>query len=223
MRIKILREQFKPNSTVGRLLVDGTFECFTLEDGVRKNKVFGETAIPPGTYRVTVEDSPRFKRKLPRLHDVPDFSGVLIHPGNKAADTHGCVLVGQQWRPGTEEIGASRAAFEALFVKINAALANGDGVSIEIEQVNAPAELLMRSVRPPRGAAAAGRAKAMVDVKRKARVAASVTPKLKAKPKLKPKPKPKAKSKPTRISRPVGKLASTKPRRVVASRRRSPR
>ncbi|MBL8702337.1 MAG: hypothetical protein JNK67_28390 [Alphaproteobacteria bacterium] len=151
MNLKLVREQYKPNSTIGRLLVDGTFECFTLEDGVRTSKVFGETAIPPGTYRVTVEDSPRFKRKLPRLHDVANFSGVLIHPGNTAADTHGCVLVGQAWQPGSETIGASRAAFAALFDKITGALARGDSVSIEVVQTNAPAELLMRSARPTGG------------------------------------------------------------------------
>ena len=225
MQIKIVREQFKPDSTVGRLLVDGSFECFTLEDGVRTNKVFGETAIPPGTYRVTVEDSPRFKRKLPRLHDVPNFSGVLIHPGNKAADTHGCVLVGQQWQPGAEVIGASRAAFDALFAKINAALARGDGVSIEIEQTNAPADLLMRSVRPPRGPAPAGRPEATSggNATRKAKPVARPKSKAKSKAKAKTKAGAKAVAKPKGRATTAGRSSSAKPRRVAASRRRPSR
>ena len=100
MKLQLMREQYRPDSTVGRLLVDGTFECFTLEDGIRTSKVHGRTAIPPGTYRVTVTPSPRFRKALPRLHDVPNFQGVLIHPGNTAADTEGCILVGAQWQPG---------------------------------------------------------------------------------------------------------------------------
>ena len=166
MEIKLVREQYKPDSTIGRLLVDGTFECFTLEDGVRTNKVFGETAIPPGNYRVTVTMSPRFKRLLPRLHDVPNFDGVLIHPGNTAADTHGCILVGQAWQPGQETISASRAAFAALFAKIQEALANAGDVSIEIVQQNAPREIVMRAVR---GAGAAKPKRKAAKVKKTAR------------------------------------------------------
>ena len=54
----------------------------------------GESAIPYGTYKVTVDKSPKFKRELPRLHDVPHFDGILIHRGNTAKDTAGCILVG---------------------------------------------------------------------------------------------------------------------------------
>jgi len=197
MEIKLVREHYKPDSTIGRLLVDGTFECFTLEDGVRTTKVFGETAIPPGSYRVTVTMSPRFKRLLPRLHDVPNFDGVLIHPGNTAADTHGCILVGQAWQPGQETIGASRAAFAALFAKIQEVLATAGDVSIEIVQQNAPREIVMRSVRG--GAARAGTAKP----KRKA-----------AKIKKPVRKKPAAKKTIKRVAASGRKaLAKTKPRR----------
>lgn len=154
MKLQLIREQYKPDSTVGRLLVDGTFECFTLEDGIRTNKVHGRTAIPPGSYRVTVTPSPRFKKDLPRLHDVPNFQGVLIHPGNTSADTEGCILVGAQWQKGAEAIGQSRVAFGALFAKIQDALSRGDSVKIEVVQDNAPDALRMRSVRPMRPAAA---------------------------------------------------------------------
>ena len=140
MKIRLVREQYRPDSTIGRMFVDDVFECFTLEDGVRTQKIHGKTAIPAGAYRVTVEDSPRFKRKLPRLHDVPNFSGVLIHPGNTAADTEGCILVGQNWQPGQEAIGASRAAFQALFPEIVSAIERREPVSIEVVQERAPAE-----------------------------------------------------------------------------------
>lgn len=151
MKLRLVREQFRPDSTIGRMLVDDVFECFTLEDGVRTKKIHGATAIPAGAYRVTVEDSPRFKRKLPRLHGVPNFSGVLIHPGNTAADTEGCILVGRNWKPGQEAIGASRLAFDTLFSKINSAIDRGEEVSIAVMQEGAPSELMQRAVRPPEG------------------------------------------------------------------------
>lgn len=158
MKLQLIRDQYKPDSTVGRLLVDGTFECFTLEDGIRTNKVHGRTAIPPGSYRVTVTPSPRFKKDLPRLHDVPNFQGVLIHPGNTSADTEGCILVGTQWQKGAEAIGQSRVAFGALFPKIKDALARNEAVEIEVVQENAPDALRMRAVRPTRPAAATRKA-----------------------------------------------------------------
>lgn len=87
------------------LLVDGKYFCDTLEPQVRdlnhngffdngEKKVAGKTAIPYGTYKVTLTLSPRFGRILPLLHDVKEFVGVRIHSGNTADDTQGCILVG---------------------------------------------------------------------------------------------------------------------------------
>lgn len=146
MEIRVIRDHFTPGCTIGRLLIDGRFECFTLEDGIRRSKVDGLTAIPAGRYPVTVTHSPRFKRRLPLLAKVPSFSGVRIHPGNSAADTAGCILVGQTRNDSSERIGASRVAFEALLPKIEAALRAGDVVELTIEQVNAPAELATRRI-----------------------------------------------------------------------------
>ena len=81
---------FSEKSTIGKLVVDDTFFCYTLEDKDRyletnpDGKVYGETAIPRGKYQVVIDYSQRFKRELPRLLHVPGFEGVRIHPGNYA-------------------------------------------------------------------------------------------------------------------------------------------
>jgi hypothetical protein len=143
MNLLLKRRWFSEKSTIGELFVDGQPECFTLEDRTRKDpapatphneaKVWGATAIPPGTYRVIVSMSPRFKRLLPRLLDVPGFDGVLIHPGNTDKDTHGCILVGTE--QGVDFIGNSRLAFNALYEKINAAYSKREPIMIEIVDV----------------------------------------------------------------------------------------
>lgn len=66
-----------------------------MRDLSKEKKVFGKTAIPEGTYRVVVTHSPRFKRELPLLLDVPYFVGIRIHRGNSAEHSSGCVLVGE--------------------------------------------------------------------------------------------------------------------------------
>lgn len=104
MELLLERLYFKTAYTIGCLSVDGTRFCDTLEDRVRdlkhEPKVPGATAIPPGRYEVIVNYSPRFRRDLPRLLNVPCFEGILIHRGNTAADTSGCILVGENREPG---------------------------------------------------------------------------------------------------------------------------
>ena len=107
MKIEIRRFCSKSNYTVGWLYIDGKLICETLEDKdrgltqdmsleeIKKLKVYGETAIPIGTYDVIVNNSPKFKRNLPRLQNVPGFDGILIHEGNTIKHTKGCILVGQ--------------------------------------------------------------------------------------------------------------------------------
>jgi hypothetical protein len=104
-------------STIGELyLPDGTFSCFTLEDVTRRQKVHGKTAIPSGTYEVSVTWSNRFKKPMPLLMNVPFYDGVRIHPGNTAEATEGCLLVGR--KKGPDEILESVLAFKDLFPKI---------------------------------------------------------------------------------------------------------
>lgn len=81
--------------TIGKLYIDGHYLCDTLEDTVRNGvKIAGKTAIPAGKYKVKKTMSPRFKKILPEILNVPGFSGVRIHAGNTAADTDGCLLLG---------------------------------------------------------------------------------------------------------------------------------
>ena len=106
MKLELKRIALRDTYTIGNLYIDGVYFCDTIEDKVRdlnKNGVFdngefkakGETAIPYGTYEVVWAYSPRFKRYIPRLLNVKSFAGVLIHGGNTARDTEGCIILGQ--------------------------------------------------------------------------------------------------------------------------------
>lgn len=97
IKLLVKREFFAETYTIGKLYVNGVYFCDTLEDTVRPNgiKIPNKTAIPYGTYKVIVNVSPKFKRMLPRLLNVPMFDGILIHRGNNAEDTSGCILVGE--------------------------------------------------------------------------------------------------------------------------------
>lgn len=128
MQLTLERHAFKPNYTIGRLYIDGSYFCDTLEDCVRDEKIYGKTAIPKGVYVVSITYSQRFKRLLPLLENVPNFSGIRIHPGNTAEDTHGCILVGKNDKKG--RVSASKATFELLFARLKTA------ELIKIEVVN---------------------------------------------------------------------------------------
>ena len=121
MLIEVKRFEFKDTYTIGKMYVDGVYECYTLEDVVRKGaKVYGQTAIPTGTYNLIINHSNRFNRDLPLLENVPNFTGVRIHAGNTSAHTEGCILVGTTWS-GKDFIGNSRIAFNKLFEKLKKA------------------------------------------------------------------------------------------------------
>ena len=119
MQITVKRLHKTDKSTIGELLIDGVFECYTLEDVERPVKIKAETAIPKGTYRVIINMSNRFKRLMPLLLNVPNFEGVRMHAGNTNHDTEGCILVGRT--RSKDFIGQSRKAYEKLFKKMQAA------------------------------------------------------------------------------------------------------
>lgn len=136
MNLLLIRDTFSPSFTLGKLFIDGKFECETLEDCDRKleqggEKLPGRTAIPRGTYPITVDFSNHFARYLPHVLNVPQFEGIRIHCGNTDKDTEGCVLVGQL-RINGNSIGYSRAAFDILFPKFTHALEAGDTITLEV-------------------------------------------------------------------------------------------
>ena len=107
MEIVVVRFHKKEKYTIGKMYINGTYFCDTLEDTDRgltqemnldiidKTKVYGKTAIPTGRYRVDLTKSKKFGRVLPLLYNVKGFEGIRIHRGNTNEDTLGCILVGQ--------------------------------------------------------------------------------------------------------------------------------
>lgn len=129
MKLRVKRLHFLDKCTIGKLYVDDEdVGIFTLEDKYREVegkpvqewKVPDETAIPKGTYKVTVDYSDHFQRLLPHVLDVPGYVGVRIHPGNTDLDTEGCLLLGKEWSGG-DFVGKSREAFQELFPRIQGA------------------------------------------------------------------------------------------------------
>lgn len=104
--LTLKRDTYTNKATIGKLYINDVFLCDTLEDvcrdlnrdgdlnDINETKIYGETAIPSGIYKMIINISPRFKKLLPRLIGVKGYDGVLIHTGNIPADTHGCILVG---------------------------------------------------------------------------------------------------------------------------------
>ena len=128
MELKLLRYPSTSNYTDGKLYIDGAYFCDTLEDQdrglkqsmsefeIQKIKVYGQTCIPSGTYKVMLNMSPRFKKVLPRLINVKGFEGILIHSGNTIFDSSGCILLGIKSSDGV--LKDSRKAVNALIEKI---------------------------------------------------------------------------------------------------------
>lgn len=138
MHLVLLRNPTRNGATLGELYADGDFLCHTLEDTVRELagvpvstwKVPGETAIPAGTYAVTITYSPRFGIPLPLIVDVPGFSGVRIHAGNRSTDTEGCILVGLD--RGADFIGRSRPALGIVLKRLAGAMQAREPIELTI-------------------------------------------------------------------------------------------
>jgi hypothetical protein len=152
MELLLERKYCKEKYTVGRLFIDGVFFSNTLEDKVRdlnKNgkfdngeyKVYAETAIPYGEYEITLDViSPKFSKyqfynevcngKLPRLLNVPNFEGVLIHCGSNANNSAGCILVGNNTIKGG--LTNSKETFKKLYSMLDNANKNKERIVIKI-------------------------------------------------------------------------------------------
>lgn len=136
MEITVKRIAKKDTYTIGKLYVDGKYICDTIEDkdrgltsdmplsDIQKRKVYGETAIPTGRYNVEMNmTSAKFgkqpfynevcKGKLPRIVGIKGYEGVLIHCGNSAKDSLGCILVGENKVVG--QVINSKIAFRKLY------------------------------------------------------------------------------------------------------------
>ena len=117
-------------ATIGKLSIDGVFECYTLEPTVREVagqpvsswKIMGKTAVPQGRYKVTMVWSPKHSCIVPLVNGIEDFQAVEIHPGNRDVDTAACLLVGLVHVPSEDFIGESNLAWNALMLKLEEAM-----------------------------------------------------------------------------------------------------
>ena len=132
MHLLLTRTFFSPRATVGTLAIDGVFACHVLEDAVRPTKVYGQTAIPAGTYEVTITCSRRFRQPLPLLLGVPGYEGVRMHVGNAPADTQGCLLLGRYAPNHPDWVADSRVTFARVFAQLRAGLASGQRLWLTI-------------------------------------------------------------------------------------------
>lgn len=153
LTVKVKRLYKKDQYTIGKMYINGEYFCDTLEDkdrgltsdmdliAIKQIKVYGETAIPTGTYEIDMETvSPKFKNrswalpyrgKVPRLVDVKGFDGVLIHVANKASELAGCIAVGNNKAVG--QVLNSSATFHKLMVQLLDAKDAGDKIQLIIE------------------------------------------------------------------------------------------
>lgn len=140
MNLILTRDKLTPESTEGTLSVDGEQECFTLELPVKDG--LPGSAIPPGKYLIVLAGSPKFLASqdmwvkqfastIPHVIGIPKRSNILIHWGNAAADTEGCILIGQQRED--DFISSSRTAFEFLHAKLIDARSHGEAITIEVQ------------------------------------------------------------------------------------------
>jgi hypothetical protein len=147
MELENFRKYLGKEYTIGRFTIDGKYQCEILEDVVRdlndynhdgdftdegEGKVYSQTAIPCGRYKVTLAYSMKRKRFVPKLHDVPGFTDILIHSGNSAQDSSGCLLCGENKEKG--KVLNSRYHEAVITKAVRAALNRRELVFITIKQ-----------------------------------------------------------------------------------------
>ena len=154
MKLLLDRKWKKDTYTIGRLFVDGVLFCNTVEDKdrglkqtdslatIQSKKVYAETAIPTGTYTIRMDiKSPKYSAYswyknlcggfMPRLENVPGFTGILIHPGNSALDSAGCIIPGKNTKVG--QVTDSKTTFSKLYKKMKKAYDKGEKIEITIK------------------------------------------------------------------------------------------
>ena len=163
MELEVIRFSSGTDSTNGILLetieqgneIDGSwrqkkFLAYTLEDEYRSEKVFGETRIPDGTYKLGLRKvggyHAKYSKRFPHIHvgmlhvlDVPGFEYILIHCGNTDENTAGCLLVGdsQENNQITKDgfIGKSTQAYKRIYPRIAEAIDCGEEVKITYKTI----------------------------------------------------------------------------------------
>lgn len=157
MELRLKRIARREKYTIGKLYVDGKYFCDTIEDKDRglkqsmdleeilKRKVYGETAIPSGTYDVDM-DTPsgkyqlkavndkyyeKYCRHMPRIRNIKGYSGVLIHPGTDENSTLGCLIVGENKVVG--KVINSRTTFSRLWDVLYGAYLKDENIKLTIE------------------------------------------------------------------------------------------
>ena len=153
MKITLKRLKMSPKKTytIGHLYIDGKYYCDTIEDidrgltqdmplsEIMRKKVKHLTAIPKGTYQVTLKvKAPKFSIKpyyknfcdgyVPRLLEVPGFDGILMHKGTTEKDSSGCLILGLNKKAGS--VSNSQECFEKVYNKLKTAK---DKITITIE------------------------------------------------------------------------------------------
>ena len=163
MNLEVIRFSSGTDSTNGILFetiqqgneIDGIFKqtkflAYTLEDEYRSEKVFGETRIPDGTYKLGLRKvggyHAKYSKRFPHIHigmlhvlDVPGFEYILIHCGNTDEHTAGCLLVGdsQENNQITKDgfIGKSTQAYKRIYPRIAEAIECGEDVTITYKTI----------------------------------------------------------------------------------------
>lgn len=142
MKLLLKRIYFSPTYTIGKLFIDGKYFADTIEDVNRdlnkdgdlldsgESKVYAQTCIPFGTYDVIVNRSPKMKRDLPRLLNVPHFEGILIHRGSSEKSSAGCIIIGENKVVG--KVINSVKYEDALVAVLKHAQNSGEKITIEI-------------------------------------------------------------------------------------------
>ena len=149
MIVKLIRFSSQENSTLGLLYIDGAFQCFTIEDEFRTEKVMHETRIPEGIYELGIRDEggfhERYKTKFRGIHkgmiqvmDVPNFEYILLHIGNWEDQTSGCLLLGNSVKQnvtGSGMVIESKIAYLRVYPLIMRQLQKGKKVYLNIETI----------------------------------------------------------------------------------------
>ena len=149
MDIDVIRYNSKSDFTDGLFFINGVFQCFTLEDEERTVKVFGETSIPNGRYKVELRKEGGFHNRYLKkfgsdfhkgmlwVKNVPNFEYILIHIGNTDDDTAGCLLTGMTQNADKNGfIGNSTLAYKTIYKPIRDALLSGEEVFITYKDIN---------------------------------------------------------------------------------------